>query len=148
MARADSLLLIADEGRGGGSQSWTRLRYWLDRIQLRNDSALRGYPWDLVPGMSSAISWPPSLTFVMGRIILRKDSTEWMIELNKRRLAHASAILHERKPRMRKKNNLDRAASQEAEDWMYVSLPGLTLSDALLLWGRTYSVAGNAVTGA
>lgn len=39
-----------------------------------------------------------------------------MIELNKRRLAHASAILHERKPRMRTKSNLDRAASQEAED--------------------------------
>lgn len=39
-----------------------------------------------------------------------------MIELNKRGLAHASDILHKRKHRIRKKSNLDRAASQEADD--------------------------------
>lgn len=44
-----------------------------------------------------------------------------MIELNKRRLSHASAVLHKRKHRISKKSNLDRAASQEAEDNVFLT---------------------------
>lgn len=70
-----------------------------------------------------------------------------MIELNKRRLSHASAVLHKRKHRISKKSNLDRAASQEAEDNVFPTARP-HLERRIVTVGQTYSLAGNVVTGA
>lgn len=68
---ASAPLLTVDEGEGGGGADPS-----LGEAQLL--TGLRRIPRDLVPGVPSAVPWPPKLTFhdSIGSILSRTDSVE------------------------------------------------------------------------